>query len=117
MPIVASEKQVNYIKALLENQLSTPKHRWTKIKPDPRFPGQNKDTPFFALGATRPIMAKDPNFYTSLLGAWSTPVMQAFNQIKYEFEEGQLQRDSFLSDLINMKIGTPYPAMGSHFGE
>ena len=34
----------------------------------------------------------------------------------HEFDDGQLQRDSFLSDLINLKIGTPYPAMGSHFG-
>ena len=62
-------------------------------------------------------MAKDPNFYTSLLGAWSTPMMQAFQQIKYEFDDGQLQKDTFLSDLINLKIGTPYPAMGSHFGK
>ena len=113
---MSSERKVNYIKAILENQLDTPKHRWTKICPDPRFPNQNKDTPIIALGATKPIMAKDPNFYTSLLGGWSTPMMQAFEQIKYQFDDGQLQRDSFLSDLINLKIGTPYPAMGSHFG-
>ena len=60
LTIVNSERKVNYIKKLLENQQSTPKHRWTKITPDPRFPQQNKDTPIFALGATRPILAKDP---------------------------------------------------------
>ena len=106
-----------YIKALLENQQSTPKHRWTKITPDPRFPQQNKDTPIIALGATRPILAKDPDFYTSLLGGWSVQMMQGFQQIAYSYEDGKLQSDSFLSDLMNMKIGTPYPAMGSHFGE
>ena len=115
--MVNSERKVNYIKAILENQLATPKHRWTKIKPDPRFPKDNLEVPIFALGATRPIMAKDPNFYTSLLGAWSTPIMQAFDQIKYGYQDGHLQKDTFLSDLINMKIGTPYPSMGSHFGE
>ena len=117
LAIVNSERKVNYIKALLENQRSTPKHRWTKITPDPRFPQQNKDAPIIAIGATRPILAKDPEFYTSLLAGWSLQMMQGFQQIVHNYEESRSQRDSFLSDLINTKVGTPYPSMGSHFGK
>ena len=100
----------------MECQSATPKHRWTKIRPDPRFPDKNKDTPFISIGATKPISAKK-DYYTSLLAAWAPPMMQAFQQIAYEYEAGKSQRDTFLSDVINTKVGSPYPSMGSHFGK
>ena len=111
-----SENKVNYIKQILQLQLKTPTHRWTKIRPDPRFPDSNREAPIIALGATKPMLAKK-DFYTSLLAAWSVPMMQGFQQIEYVIESGRSQRDYFLSDLINMKIGSPYPSMGSHFGK
>ena len=117
LAIANSENRINYIKCLLENQQVTPKHRWTKIRPDPRFPDQNLETPMFAIGATKPISSKRPDFYTSLLAAWAPPMMQAYQQIAYPRDQTRMQSDSFLSDVINSKIGCPYPSMASHFGK
>ena len=117
LTVANSERKTNYIKVLLENQTKLPKHRWTKVRPDPRFPDENMDTIIFALGASRPLTTKREGFVTSLLSAWSVPMMQAFQQVVYDHPEGKSQRDSFLSDLINSRVGCPYPSMGSHFGK
>ena len=117
LAVANSERKINYIKRLLENQTTNPKHRWTKVRPDPRFPDDNLDTVIFALGASRPLTTKRPGFVTSLLSAWSVPMMQGYQQMIYNHRPGLSQRDTFLSDLINSRIGCPYPSMGSHFGK
>ena len=115
MVTAGSEKQMNFIIKLLENQTSTPKHRWTKIMTDPKFPDAGYETPFFALGATRPILTKDKDYYTSVLAAWAFPIMQAFHQIQPGTEDCGSSNYS-VTKFLNSRVGASYPTLSSHIG-
>ena len=43
-------------------------------------------------------------------------MMQAFQQISPVLDPRRNQRMTRVSDVINAKIGSPFPSMGSHFG-
>jgi len=43
-------------------------------------------------------------------------MMQAFQQISPVSDPNRNQRMHRVSDIINSKIGSPFPSMGSHFG-
>lgn len=117
LAIAGSEKKANYIVKLLENQTRNVKHRWTKIEVDPRFPDDQVDTPIFALGATKPLYSKNNNFYTTLLSGWATELAHSFQSIESGTASDKNQTQYYMSDLINSKIGTPYPSMASQFGK
>ena len=117
LAISGSEKKTKYIMKILENQTRALKHRWTKISPDPRFPSDERDTPIFALGATKPLLARDSNFYTTVLSAWATQIAQAYQQIELGAELTRSHHDNFLNDVINSKVGSPYPTLAGNFGK
>ena len=121
MVIAGSERKTNYIIQLLKNQTREVRHRWTKIESDPRFPKKDEDdtreVPIIALGATKPLLAKDKNFYTTVLSGWALQLAQAFQQMKQTADPNRNQFDNFLQDTINTKVGSPYPTLAGNFGK
>ena len=121
LAIAGSERKTNYIIQLLKNQTRELRHRWTKIPSDPRFPAKDeeeeKETPIFALGATKPLLAKCQDFYTTVLSGWAPQLAQAFQQMTHTLDPNSNQFDNFLQDAINAKVGSPYPTLAGNFGK
>ena len=70
---------------------------------------------FFIVIFQKPLITRDPDYRTSLLAAWAVPFMQCYQQMSPVPYMGN-QKVTRISDLINSKVGSPYPSMGSHFG-
>ena len=50
------------------------------------------------------------------MSAWAVPFMQCFQQMSPKLDANRNQRNNKISDLLNSRSGTPYPALGSHLG-